>query len=353
MMQSTGRFERTLGHTSHNANRLGQHYQNESSFPSYILAKSKRSRNKNWELLEIQVLKKMIDNHYELLNSRHTNAMMNARKNLVWKRIADSINALGHNRRTVRELKIKWSNMRLTERRKTGSQNTSTSGSHDCGTNDIIDISQSSFESENMLELKKSTEKADKEMTSGNPVDEQLISSSNDRTPSDRRTNDKLLTSNEQSILITNTRTEKHNHVSIVQPNATHVRPQSWPRENILHSDIVSQPKTNIPDFRQDRVYMPGTVIKPEPSEYHQSEDYTHVSLNDRHLHTTATQTDWKLSSTNKYECPSLTVTDNDTTAVKFEILKLEREHLILKNQNMELQNIKLKMEISKLQTVT
>lgn len=120
-------------------------------FPGYLFGKSKRIRNKNWELLEIQVLKKMIDNHYELLNSRHTNAMINARKNLVWKRITDSINALGLHRRTVRELKIKWSNMRLTEKRKsTGSQHTSQDYDAE-RTDDVVDVSQSSYESESQL----------------------------------------------------------------------------------------------------------------------------------------------------------------------------------------------------------
>ena len=149
-MQTTGGFQRNMGQHTHATDRFGPGFQHESRFPPYIFGKSKRIRNKNWELLEIQVLKKMIHNHRELLNSRHTNAMMNARKNLVWKRIAESINALGLHRRSIRELKIKWSNMRLTERRKVRGQYSSTSGPRDGDDDslDIVDISQSSFESE-------------------------------------------------------------------------------------------------------------------------------------------------------------------------------------------------------------
>jgi hypothetical protein len=41
-------------------------------------------------------------------------------------------------------------------------------------------------------------------------------------------------------------------------------------------------------------------------------------------------------------------VSGDDIAVVKYEILQLERSHLLLKNENMELQNAKLKMEISK-----
>lgn len=127
-------------------NSLGMEQGNRfNHFSPFMYTKSKRIRNKNWELLEIQVLKKMIDNQYELLNSRHTNAMINARKNLVWRRIADSINALGLHRRSVREIKIKWSNMRLTEKRKCGNQPSSTGTTQD----DVMDMTSIDTESEN------------------------------------------------------------------------------------------------------------------------------------------------------------------------------------------------------------
>lgn len=136
-MQSDGQGQNSLN--MEQSTRFNQ-------FSPFMFTKSKRIRNKNWELLEIQVLKKMIDNQYELLNSRHTNAMINARKNLVWRRIADSINALGLHRRSVREIKIKWSNMRLTEKRKSGNQPSSTGAAPNI--DDVVDMSQSSVESE-------------------------------------------------------------------------------------------------------------------------------------------------------------------------------------------------------------
>lgn len=129
-----------------------------------------------------------------------------------------------------------------------------------------------------------------------------------------------------------------------VMADVLHNRPQSWPHDDFSLSDIGScsrsenTVRTYAPDFSQDRIYMPGVVIKPEPT------DYSDV----RHTHTTTTQTDWRLSCNKEYIHPSLPVSDDDIAVVKYEILQLERSHLLLKNENMELQNAKLKMEISK-----
>jgi hypothetical protein len=145
---------------------------------------------------------------------------------------------------------------------------------------------------------------------------------------------------------------DTQNHVPTVgntrQPglmaDVLHNRPQSWPHDDFSSNDIGSSSRlentvrTYAPDFSQDRIYMPGVVIKPEPT------DYSDVS----HTQTTTTQTDWRLSCNKEYIHPSLPVSGDDIAVVKYEILQLERSHLLLKNENMELQNAKLKMEISK-----
>ncbi|XP_052099982.1 uncharacterized protein LOC127734245 [Mytilus californianus] len=347
-------------------------------FPGYMFGKSKMIRNKNWELLEIQVLKKMIDNHYELLNSRHTNAMINARKNLVWKRIADSINALGLHRRTVRELKIKWSNMRLTEKRKSsGSQHTTGSQDYDSErTDDVVDISQSSYESESQL---------------NSPVEQGITQNQVDAIVSNDVTSDKSTVQPQQLSLCDSNIIQNHHlgnanesnrllytgRLNTVEPSLP-VQKQhsvnienemstsqiaSWPlaeyssdqvRQNTGESNILNSSKDHVLDFSQDRIYLPGVVIKPEPNNFQQMANVKDTVSSVRRIpefQSTAIQTDWKLSGVGDYVCPSLSVSERDISAIKFEILNLEKANLLLKNENMELQNAKLRLEISRHQS--
>ncbi|XP_063431096.1 uncharacterized protein LOC134713736 [Mytilus trossulus] len=348
-------------------------------FSGYMFGKSKRIRNKNWELLEIQVLKKMIDNHYELLNSRHTNAMINARKNLVWKRITDSINALGLHRRTVRELKIKWSNMRLTEKRKSsGSLHTSGSQGYDAErTDDVVDVSQSSYESESQLHSpieQGQTQNQEDVIISNNvtSVNSTLQHQQLSFCDSNIIQNHHLGNNNELNRPTGRLNTveptlpvQKHHSVNIENEMSTS-QITSWPlaeysstklRQNSGEhgeSTFQNSSKDNVLDFSQDRIFMPGVVIKPEPNNFQQMVNVRDTDSSVRRipeLRSTAIQTEWKLSDVEDYVCPSLSFSERDISAIKFEILNLEKTNLLLKNENMELQNDKLRLEISRHQS--
>lgn len=72
---------------------------------------SKKSRKKNFSLDEERVLREKYAERKTYLTSSLTNKVTNDGKNSKWKEIADAINALGHEMRTVAEVKSKWKNM--------------------------------------------------------------------------------------------------------------------------------------------------------------------------------------------------------------------------------------------------
>ena len=108
------------------------------------------------------------------------------------------------------------------------------------------------------------------------------------------------------------------------------------------HVDVRPAQRENVLDFSQDRIHMPGVIIKPEPNECSQVGNCNNLDVTVNNFQTSSTQTEWRLSCFEKYECPSLPVSEREVDSIKYEILKLEREHLLLKNKNMELQNKKL-----------
>ena len=72
---------------------------------------NKRERKKNFFTDEIRVLTEEYVCHKEILESRFTNTVTNSKKNSIWKSIADKINSLGYEKRSVSEIKGKWKNI--------------------------------------------------------------------------------------------------------------------------------------------------------------------------------------------------------------------------------------------------
>lgn len=150
---------------------------------------------------------------------------------------------------------------------------------------------------------------------------------------------------------------QKHHSVNIENEMSTS-QITSWPlseysstklRQNSGESTIQNSSKDNVLDFSQDRIYLPGVVIKPEPNNFQPMVNVRDTESSVRRIpefQSTAVQTDWKLSGVGDYVCPSLSVSERDISAIKFEILNLEKTNLLLKNENMELQNAKLRLEI-------
>lgn len=144
--------------------------------------------------------------------------------------------------------------------------------------------------------------------------------------------------------------------------NSVQYRPRSHEQDFERAEQNSSRQSTSL---YEDRIYLPGVIIKPEPLDHYSSRErssdvtshgnYGGIGQrwsnngNNRHKNT-AIQTEWSLSSRREYDCPPATVTEHEFMAKKYEILKLEEEQLRLKNENMVLQNAKLRIELSKMQ---
>lgn len=70
----------------------------------------KRSRSQNWSKSEISQLKALVLEHEYVLNQKHSNEVTNKKKKLIWDTICQEINLMGVCKRTVDEVKTKWSN---------------------------------------------------------------------------------------------------------------------------------------------------------------------------------------------------------------------------------------------------
>ena len=69
------------------------------------------TRKKNFSVDEVRVLREKFAENKTYLQSSFNNKVTNAGKNMIWEEIASSINALGHEIRTVNEVKHKWKNL--------------------------------------------------------------------------------------------------------------------------------------------------------------------------------------------------------------------------------------------------
>ena len=92
--------------------------------------KQKRPRKTNWSDLEITVLTEKVDKNLDLIRSKFSNNVTNAKKNAAWLEITEAVNAVGVAYCTVQEVRDKWKNLTSTakkefsdfgkEQRKTG-----------------------------------------------------------------------------------------------------------------------------------------------------------------------------------------------------------------------------------------
>lgn len=70
----------------------------------------KRCRNQNWSKNEISLLKNLVLEYDSILSKKHSNEVTNKKKKEIWEYIKNQINLLGVCKRTVEEVKNKWSN---------------------------------------------------------------------------------------------------------------------------------------------------------------------------------------------------------------------------------------------------
>ena len=90
----------------------------------------KRPRKTNWSSSEITVLTEKVEEKLDLIRSKFSNSVTNAKKNAAWLEITEAVNAVGVAYRTVQEVRDKWKNLTSTtkeefsdfgkEQRKTG-----------------------------------------------------------------------------------------------------------------------------------------------------------------------------------------------------------------------------------------
>lgn len=92
--------------------------------------KQRRPRKTNWSNSEIIVLTERVEEKLDLIRSKFSDSVTNAKKNAAWLEITEAVNAVGVAYRTVQEVRDKWKNMTSTakkefsdfgkEQRKTG-----------------------------------------------------------------------------------------------------------------------------------------------------------------------------------------------------------------------------------------
>ena len=83
----------------------------EEYVPHINTDQNKRERKRNFSTDEIRILIEEFENHKDVLESKFTNTVTNARKNKIWQSIGEKINSLGHEKRTLAEIKAKWKNI--------------------------------------------------------------------------------------------------------------------------------------------------------------------------------------------------------------------------------------------------
>lgn len=74
----------------------------------------KRSRKTNWSDSEITVLTEKVEENLDLIRSKFSNNVTNAKKNAAWLEITEAVNAVGVAYRTVQEVRDKWKNLTST-----------------------------------------------------------------------------------------------------------------------------------------------------------------------------------------------------------------------------------------------
>ena len=72
---------------------------------------SRKARKQNFSTSEIAILTEKVEENLSLIQSKLTNNVTNQKKNEMWKKIADSVNAVGVAMRTTAEVCEKWRNL--------------------------------------------------------------------------------------------------------------------------------------------------------------------------------------------------------------------------------------------------
>ena len=72
---------------------------------------SRKARKQNFSASEIAVLTERVEENLSLIQSKFTNSVTNQKKNEMWKKIADAVNAVGVAMRTTAEVREKWRNL--------------------------------------------------------------------------------------------------------------------------------------------------------------------------------------------------------------------------------------------------
>ena len=73
-----------------------------------VLLKASR---KNFSASEIAILTEKVEENLSIIQSKLTNSVTNQKKNEIWCKIADAVNAVGVARRTTTEVREKWKNL--------------------------------------------------------------------------------------------------------------------------------------------------------------------------------------------------------------------------------------------------
>ena len=74
-------------------------------------ANSRKHRKQNFNPSEIAVLTEKVEENLTILQSKLTNSVTNQKKNEIWQKIADAVNAVGVTVRTTAEVREKWKSL--------------------------------------------------------------------------------------------------------------------------------------------------------------------------------------------------------------------------------------------------
>ena len=81
-------------------------------------AVSRKARKQNFSASEIAILTEKVEENLSIIQSKLTNSVTNQKKNEIWCKIADAVNAVGVARRTTTEVREKWKSLHAQAKKK-------------------------------------------------------------------------------------------------------------------------------------------------------------------------------------------------------------------------------------------
>ena len=78
---------------------------------------AKKVRKSNFSPSEISVLTDKFEENMDILQSKFTTSVRNAKKNKIWEEITETVNAVGVTARTTQEVRDKWKNLQSNAKR--------------------------------------------------------------------------------------------------------------------------------------------------------------------------------------------------------------------------------------------